>query len=544
MEDDSSFIRKEPCPACGSRDNLARYSDGHAYCFGCGHYEPGDGSTAPRPKGKSMAGELITDGEFSALSKRGITEETCRKFGYKVGRFKDKPVQIAPYFDDEGNLVSQKIRFADKTFTTVGNHKNAQLFGQNLWASGGRKVVVTEGEIDAMSVSQVQGNRWPVVSIPNGAQGSKKSLAKHIEWLTSFEEVVLMFDMDDPGRDAIRECVSLFPPGKVKVAHLPLKDPNEMLLAGRGEEIGSAIWQAKVYRPDGIVSMADIKEAARKSVELGLPWFCENLTKLTYGRRWGEVYALGAGTGIGKTDFLTQQIAYDLTKLQEKVGLFFLEQQPVETARRLAGKLAGKRFHIPDAGWEPEELDAALDELDTGNLFLYDNFGATDWTVIQSTIRFLVHSEGVRIFYLDHLTALAAAAENEKEALEAIMAEIGALVKELNIIIVLISHLSTPDGKPHEEGGRVMIRHFKGSRAIGFWCHYMFGMERDQQHKDEAMRSITTFRILKDRYTGNSTGQVLYFGYDRDTGTLFEVDAKDLPNAHGFKDETGGSPEF
>ena len=491
-----------------------------------------------------MAGELITDGEFSALSKRGITEETCRKFGYKVGRFKDKPVQIAPYFDDEGNLVSQKIRFADKTFTTVGNHKNAQLFGQNLWASGGRKVVVTEGEIDAMSVSQVQGNRWPVVSIPNGAQGSKKSLAKHIEWLTSFEEVVLMFDMDDPGRDAIRECVSLFPPGKVKVAHLPLKDPNEMLLAGRGEEIVSAIWQAKVYRPDGIVSMADIKEAARKSVELGLPWFCENLTKLTYGRRWGEVYALGAGTGIGKTDFLTQQIAYDLTKLQEKVGLFFLEQQPVETARRLAGKLAGKRFHIPDAGWEPEELDAALDELDTGNLFLYDNFGATDWTVIQSTIRFLVHSEGVRIFYLDHLTALAAAAENEKEALEAIMAEIGALVKELNIIIVLISHLSTPDGKPHEEGGRVMIRHFKGSRAIGFWCHYMFGMERDQQHKDEAMRSITTFRILKDRYTGNSTGQVLYFGYDRDTGTLFEVDAKDLPNAHGFKDETGGSPEF
>ena len=353
-----------------------------------------------------------------------------------------------------------------------------------------------------------------------------------------------MFDMDDPGRDAIRECVSLFPPGKVKVAHLPLKDPNEMLLAGRGEEIVSAIWQAKVYRPDGIVSMADIKEAARKSVELGLPWFCENLTKLTYGRRWGEVYALGAGTGIGKTDFLTQQIAYDLTKLQEKVGLFFLEQQPVETARRLAGKLAGKRFHIPDAGWEPEELDAALDELDTGNLFLYDNFGATDWTVIQSTIRFLVHSEGVRIFYLDHLTALAAAAENEKEALEAIMAEIGALVKELNIIIVLISHLSTPDGKPHEEGGRVMIRHFKGSRAIGFWCHYMFGMERDQQHKDEAMRSITTFRILKDRYTGNSTGQVLYFGYDRDTGTLFEVDAKDLPNAHGFKDETGGSPEF
>ena len=42
IKDDSVCIRHEPCPQCGSRDNLARYSDGHAYCFGfnCGYYEP------------------------------------------------------------------------------------------------------------------------------------------------------------------------------------------------------------------------------------------------------------------------------------------------------------------------------------------------------------------------------------------------------------------------------------------------------------------------------------------------------------------------
>lgn len=485
-----------------------------------------------------MAGELIHDGEFLALTKRGITIETCRKFGYKTGKFKDKPVQIAPYFDTDGELVSQKIRFPDKTFTTVGNHKQALLFGQQLWGSGGRKIVITEGEIDAMTVSQVQGNKWPVVSVPNGAAGAKRDLAKHIEWLNTFEEVVLMFDMDDPGRKAVVECVTLFKPGKVKVAHLPLKDANEMLLAGKGDEIVTSIWQSKPYRPDGIVSMKDVKEAARKPIEWGLPWFSPTLTKLTYGRRMGEVYALGAGTGIGKTDIFTQQIAFDLLELKEKVGLFFLEQQPVETVRRLAGKVAGKRFHIPDAGWSQEELDATIDELDNDNLFLYDSFGATDWTVIASTIRFLAHSEGVRIFYLDHLTALAAAAENEKDALEAIMAEIGSLVKELNIIIILISHLSTPEGKPHEEGGRVMIRHFKGSRAIGFWCHYMFGLERDQQHKNEAMRTITTFRVLKDRYTGNATGQVIFLGYDRETGSLYEVPPEDIPNEHGFGDET------
>ena len=36
----SEFKQHESCPSCGSKDNLARYTDGHAWCFGCGHYEP------------------------------------------------------------------------------------------------------------------------------------------------------------------------------------------------------------------------------------------------------------------------------------------------------------------------------------------------------------------------------------------------------------------------------------------------------------------------------------------------------------------------
>lgn len=33
----AKFVKHEPCPSCGSRDNLGRYSDGSAFCFGC-HY--------------------------------------------------------------------------------------------------------------------------------------------------------------------------------------------------------------------------------------------------------------------------------------------------------------------------------------------------------------------------------------------------------------------------------------------------------------------------------------------------------------------------
>lgn len=523
---------------CGSRDNLARYSDGHGYCFGCGHYEHGDGSVSPSRQSKGHRMENALTGEFKALAKRGLTEETCRKFGYMVGRDKHgKTVQIAPYHDESGRLVAQKLRDAEKNFTVVGNMKAATLFGQHLWQSGGRRVVVAEGEIDCMTISQVQGNKWPVVSIPNGAQGAKKALAKQLEWLNTFEEVVLLFDMDEAGQAAVQDCVALFPPGKAKVATLPMKDPNAMLMAGEGEKITQAIWQAKTYRPDGIVTIADIRDEVLKPAEWGLPWFLEDLTNLTYGRRYGEIYAFGAGTGVGKTDFLTQQVDHDITVLKIPVALFFMEQQPVETIRRVAGKLAGKRFHVPDAGWTADELSDAIARLEaSGKLYLYDNFGATEWERIRETIRFLAHSEGVRVFYVDHLTALAAAEEDERKALEAIMAEMGALVKELDIIIHLVSHLATPEGKPHEEGGRVMIRHFKGSRAIGFWCHYMFGLERDQQHENEAIRSTTTFRVLKDRYTGQATGKVVYLGYEVDTGRLFKTEKPD--EGGPFQDET------
>lgn len=487
-----------------------------------------------------MAADLISGGEFKPLAKRDITEETARKFGYRYAEFNGKKVQVADYRDQQGHITAQHLRFPNKDFVWLGDSKNVQLFGQHLWGEGGKKVVITEGEIDAMSVSQLQGNKWPVVSIPSGAASAKKAISANLTWLASYDEVILMFDMDEPGQKAVQECAPLLPPGKCKIASLPLKDANDCLVQGKGQDVITAIWNAKTFRPDGIKKLSDIKAEVLKPVEMGRPWPFPELTKLTYGRRVGEVYMFGAGTGIGKTDLFTQTIAFILEEERKPVACFYLEQPIVETGKRIAGKIAKRRFHVPDAGWTQEELMETFDRLEEDdNLFLYDHFGSTDWDNIAATIRYLAHAEGVQDFFIDHLTALADPS-NEKESLEQLMKEMASLAQELKVTFYVISHLSTPEGKPHEEGGRVMIRHFKGSRAIGFWSHFMFGMERDQQHADERWRSITTFRVLKDRYTGTAAGQCLYLGYDQGTGLLSvvepppeESDAK----SHGFHDE-------
>lgn len=527
MAEDSEFLRHENCPKCGSSDGLARYTDDHAHCFVCKHYEKGSatGAVEHTPR-KPMAKDLILDGEVRGLPKRKLTEETCAKFGYTVGTSsKGNTVQLAPYF--EGNqMVAQKMRDSEKNFVTLGDFKSAGLYGMQLWRDGGKKVVVTEGEIDCMTVSQLQNNKWPVVSVPNGAQGAKKSLQKHLEWLEQFEEVVLMFDMDDPGKEAMAECAALFTPGKCKLASLPLKDPNEMLLAGRGSEVIDAIWGAKSYKPDGIVSISDLRPKLSKPIVLGLSWPWEALTEATYGIREDEMYALGAGTGMGKSEIWKEVMVHLVEQHGQKVGGIFLEETPEHTVRCLAGKAKSKRFHVPDAGWTEAEFDKAVDELDASqSVFLYDHFGHTDYDTVKARIRFMVVSLGCKHIFLDHVTALASGSRemDERKELEYIMTDLASMLRELHFTLYFISHLNTPEGKPHEEGGRVMIRHFKGSRAIGQWSSFMFGLERNQQEEDENLRHVSLLRILKDRYTGQGTGTVIPLGYDTETGRLKEL---------------------
>lgn len=480
----------------------------------------------------------MIEGTVAPLLSRNITEDTCRHFNYMKGTYKSRNVQIAPYYDANGAMVAQKLRYADKTFGWLGDQTTALPFGANKFPKGGRKIVVTEGEIDALAMSQVQGNKWPVVSIGCGAGPQlRKYMAKHRDYFTSFDEVVIMFDNDDIGREAARTAAEVIGSSKALIAELPLKDAAEMLKAGQTEALIAAMWRAQKYTPSGIVELSSLRAEVMEGVKWGQDWPWPQLTKLTYGRRRGEVYCVGAGTGTGKTDVFTQIIDHTVNVLNEPVGCFYLEQAPRETAMRIAGKRAKKRFHVPDAGWTQQELSDTWDALEkSGKVFLYDSFGVNDWSDIEDRIRFLAQGEDVKHFFIDHLTALAAWQDDERKALSTIMSSIGGLVKELDICIYLISHLATPEGKPHEEGGRVMLRHLKGARDIGFWCHYVFGLERDQQAEDPVERRTTTFRILKDRYTGQATGQTFLLRYDQVTGMLDEVDFES--EASGFVDET------
>lgn len=522
---DSVAVGKEPCPECGSKDNLVRYSDGHAHCFGmsCTYREPPSGGFSHSPKGPPKVSKILDyeRDRIEPLPKRSLRKETVELWDYHLGFYKEKPCQVAVYRDETGELKGHKFRFQGKEFLISGSIAT-ELYGRHLWRDSGKMIVITEGEIDALSYSQATGNKWPVVSVPTGSKGAAKAIVHNIEWLMEFERVVFMFDNDEAGRAATLECAQVMPPGRAFIATLPLKDANEMLVAGRGDELVNAAWQAKVYSPPSVVTGDELADEASKPIAVGIPWPWPTLTKYTYGRRRGEIYGFGAGTGIGKTDAFKEVELFTLRELGLPVGILHLEENPTLSLKVLAGKSVNKRFHVPGENVDPAEVKAAISAIQD-RVIVYDHRKDTcEWATLKKRIRFMAQAHGVKDIFLDNLTAVVAGEDDEKKALDRIMQEMKKLALELDVSIYYISHLTTPEGKSHEEGGRVMEKHFRGSRAIAFWSDFMFGLERNKQEADEDQRMLTTFRILKDRYTGDGNGQTFYLKYNRETGRLLE----------------------
>lgn len=462
--------------------------------------------------------------QIRALPDRGISALAAKRYGIRVGVSPISGEVDAHYFPirKKGKITGYKKKRLPKSFSTIGDAKSPELFGQHLCGDGGKLLIIVEGELDtaaAYDLFRNKGKNYRVVGLPLGA--NTKGILDNLEWIERFETVVLALDQDERGQQAATEIADVISNGKVKIARYSEKDPNDMLQAGKADEWLNAIFSAEEFRPDGIVSIDDIYEDASRPVEWGRPWPWPTLTNLTFGRRRKELYGLGGGTGTGKTEVFKEVIDHIIETDDLPVGVFFLEEEPAMTAKILAGKTRNKTFHIPDSGWEQNELNEALNGL-RGKVFLYNHFGNKDYKDLKSKIRYMVVSLGIKDIFLDHLTALVADEADENKALGRIMADMAALTQELDFTLYYISHLSTPTGLSHEEGGRVTSSQFRGSRSIAFWSNFLFGLERNQQAEDPEERHSVTFRVLKDRYTGRATGEVFTMVYNHETGRLNE----------------------
>ena len=508
----SEFIRHEPCDICGSSDANSVYSDGHSYCFSCHSYTPGE--DAPQ----RMTHPVQIKGEPVRLTKRKIPADVCQQ--YKI--YRDDDLLRFYYCDEQGRIVGCKVKTKGKDFKYEGKVPGT-FFGQHLFKSSGKRLVITEGELDAASV-MVAMPTWQHVSLPSGAASAKKAIQKQLPWLQGWEEIVLFFDNDDAGRKAAEDAAGVLPPGKAFIANLDhkYKDASDALQQSDGDAIRKAVWDAKEYRPDGIVdakSLLSIVTTPNPPNNHDYPFV--GLQKLLHGIRYGELITITAGSGIGKSSFC-RELATSLLQNGERVGYVALEESCRRTALGLMSVAAGKALHIGEHNHD--ELEEIYNSsIAKWNLFLFDGFGSYDPDVIYNRIEYLAQGLDTKVVFLDHLSILLSGLDgDERRMIDTTMTKLRSLVERTGISLFLVSHLRrSQQDQGHEEGARVTLGQLRGSAAIAQLSDGVIALERDQQSGPDD--STTTVRVLKNRYSGE-TGIACTLKYDLDTCKFNETD--------------------
>lgn len=537
---------------CDSRDGLQIFlnEDGTytGYCFACGQYQHDPYHDKPKGykpaavfKSKEQIAEEINDVlDYVCLDlpDRKLRRESLEYFGIKIGTSEiDGKTPVShhyPYYRGD-NLVGFKNRIIEgKRIWSTGDLKEVDLFGwHQAVKAGGRKLFITEGELDAVALYQAlrdkqKGTKYeelhpPVVSIPHGAASAAKDIARLRQSIqATFKEVVLVFDMDQAGQSATEAVSHIL---DVTSAILPAKDANDCLIKGKANALVNAVlFNAAKPKNSRIVQAHDLHEAAKKPAEYGVSWPWKHITEATRGIRLGETIYIGAGQKQGKSEVVNTLAAHFIKEHGWKVFLCKPEEANNKTYKLVAGKLVGKFFHDPTKPFDEAAYEDAGGIIGN-NLFLLNLYQHVDFGTLKGDIKSAVMEEGVKAVIIDPITnftnGMDAASANTK--LQEIAQELAAMALDLNIVIFIFCHLRNPDsGPPHERGGEVLSSQFAGSRAMARSCNLMLGLEgnRDPNLTPEE-RNVRTLVLLEDREFGQTGRYGLY--WDNQTGLFNQI---------------------
>ena len=551
-----AFVKyHQPCPLCGSSDAASINEDGSAYCFSCDkrvndytkltQFElinnldklavAMENPSVEDFKVKQTNSINEIEGSFEALTDRGISLSTAKKFNVKV--VKNIEGEIIKHFypySIAAEVTSYKVREVGKHFSWRGSSQGTGLFGQSVFKDSGKYITLVEGECDAMAAYDLLGSKWPVVSIKSGAAGAARDVKHSIEFLEGYDNIVINFDNDKAGRDAAKKVARLLTPGKAKILTLPddFKDPNEMLKAGRKQSYIDAWWSAKLYTPSGVLNISEQKDnfnnrEQRESVPY--PW--DGLNSKLYGLRRGELVTLTGGTGLGKSSVTREIEHWLITHTQDNVGIIALEEDWRRTVDGILSIEANARLYIDQVreNFDEEQLNDIFDRIYSGKnkdrVWIHSHFGITDIEEIFSKLRFLIIGCECKWVVVDHLHMLvsAMAEGDERRAIDNIMTKLRSIVEETGAGLILVSHLRRVEGnRGHENGISVSLSHLRGSQSIAQLSDCVIALERNQQSDDPKEANTTHVRVLKSRYTGD-VGVATHLVYDKDTGRLSET---------------------
>ncbi|WP_208441522.1 bifunctional DNA primase/helicase [Bartonella raoultii] len=287
-----------------------------------------------------------------------------------------------------------------------------QAFSSTHWGSNwsnNRTIVITEGEIDALSLAAYG---YPALSVPfgGGIGGKQNWIENEFDRLESFETIFLATDMDKPGEEAAYEIASRLGRHRCYRVRLPLKDANDCLIAGiDSATIRAAFSAAKSFAPEGLRHASDYKDQV---IRLFWPEPEQHIGyTVPYPKLHGKLHfrpaelTLWSGaSGAGKSQLLSDCIPHWISQ-NSRLCLASLEMKGAQSLRRLTKQTGG--LEQPTR----EMIERILQFLDDG-LILYEHVGKSSVDSLLDVFDYCRARYGCDQFIIDSLMRLGIASDD------------------------------------------------------------------------------------------------------------------------------------
>lgn len=301
-----------------------------------------------------------------------------------------------------------------------------------------------------------------------------------------------------------------------------------------------------------------VRGLRKKMSEAKLTFGVEFLDDATGGIQTNDLIVIGAGTGSGKTDFVSN-LAYKNAKLGKKVYGIYLEASETEIEARQIYKLLAKegvkrRMNPSYRKWlnmEQEDLDKL--PIDTKHFDNVINKYRDKSYTVEDVEKDLLAAEACDLIVIDHLHYFDIEDENENRAVTKIVKKISDIAQVIQKPVVLVSHLRKRDKQYSDLVPS--LDEFHGSSNIVKIATKVVTIGVIETA--EANRVLTGMRIPKCRLDGSVTGFTAWMFYDvslgdyqpgyslgklsRDGKTLEEIERKKLPDWYRGRDKQGST---
>ncbi|ASJ79209.1 putative DNA primase/helicase [Curvibacter phage P26059A] len=572
----ANFIKHTSCDECGSSDAKAIYSDGSSFCWSCNFTVPSEEYRLNNPSKPSKIKvsikhqtkdhmekneklkEIVTTEQTAELKSRttskgngyrGIRDDVYQTFGVRVEYDDDEEVSAVYYpCTEQGELTGWKPRVHPKQFGgSIGRTGvSCDMFGQFKYKQDAKVCLIVGGEHDALAAYQMlkdyyKTKNWdfePVVVSPTvGETGSAKQIAKNYAWFDKYSKIVLGYDADEPGMEAMEKAVNALPKGKVFIANWSMKDPNDMLQKGKDRQFISDFYSAKAYVPAGVLASTDIyqkmlDQSSQEKITLP-PVFGKLNDMLGGGLTLGHAYTCSGVTGGGKTSLVNEMIYHWIFNSPYTVGVVSLELNAsqygeVLLSRHVQQKLAKLNSEDKVKFLQSEKIKASGKELfereDGSPRFMLVEDRDSSFEQFQAVVEQMVISSGVRLIVVDPWTDIGIDGLTIDEQAVA-MKWIKSMIKSHNCTFFLINHVRKGQSgqKDQSSGGMISESDIMGSSSVMKSASANILLVRNKLAEDLVERNSTSIYLSKNRLM-SETGPAGKIYYDSQTHTLHDLD--------------------